>query len=89
MACWITNGCIACGICIGRCPNDAVYVDAQDHYAIDPDKCTECIDLPKRRCLAICTVGAIQPDPNHAETREQLWAKHRARHTFTLDDLDL
>lgn len=87
MACRITEDCIGCGICIGRCANNAIYVTADDRFAIDPCRCTECIELPRRRCEDICTVGAIQPDPAHRETARQRWAKHRALHTISLDDL--
>lgn len=80
MACHITDACTACGICIGQCLNKAVYVTAEDVYAVDPNRCTECIDLPQRRCHSVCPVGAIEPDPLRRETTEQLWAKHRALH---------
>ncbi len=79
MAYHIVADCITCGICINKCANQAVYLTADECYAIDPCRCTECIDLPKRRCHAICPVGAIQPDPAHRETAAQLWAKQRTR----------
>jgi ferredoxin len=80
MAYRIVAKCTACGICINRCANGAVYVTPADKYAIDPNRCTECIDLPRRQCYMICPVGAIQPDPDHRETSAQLWAKLRLRH---------
>ncbi len=77
MAYRILSDCISCGICINQCPNGAVFVNADDNYAIDYRRCVECIDLPRRRCEKICPVGAIQPDPDHRETPAQLWAKLR------------
>ena len=77
MAYRILADCIACGICINKCANSAVIVTDLETYAIDPCRCTECIDVAKRRCHLICPVGAIQPDPQHPETPNQLWDKHR------------
>lgn len=77
MAYRIVADCIGCGICINQCANGAVYVNAAEQYAIDPCRCTECIDSAKRRCHMICPVGAIQPDPAYRETPQQLWEKHR------------
>ena len=87
MAVRITHDCISCGNCFSLCPNNAVFVDGNDEYAIDPSRCTECIDQPKRRCATICCVGAIVVDPAHAETPAQRWAKHRRLHTFSLEDI--
>lgn len=87
MAYRITKVCISCGICIELCPNKAVYVTRDDIYAIDPRRCTECVDLPRRRCEDICSVGAITPDPSNRETAPQRWAKHRSLHPFRVDDL--
>lgn len=77
MAYRILAECIACGICINKCANNAVIVTDAEMYAIDPCRCTECIDLAKRRCHLICPVGAIQPDTMYRETADQLWEKHR------------
>lgn len=77
MAYRILANCTACGICINKCANGAVIVTERETYAIDSCKCTECIDLPTRRCHIICPVGAIQPDPNQRETPNQLWEKQR------------
>lgn len=79
MACHILSDCIACGICINQCPNGAVYVTEEENYDINPARCAECIDLPRRRCERICPVGAIQLDPQRRETPEQLWRKVRQR----------
>jgi ferredoxin len=79
MAYRILSDCISCGICINKCPNGAVYVTEEESYDIEPRRCVECIDLPKRRCEMICPVGAIQLDPDHRETPKQLWKKVRKR----------
>jgi MinD superfamily P-loop ATPase len=78
MAYRITADCTACGICLNKCANGAVYVTEKEMYAIDPCRCTECIDLPRRNCNLICAVGAIQLDPEQRESPEELWAKQRA-----------
>ncbi|MBI5033533.1 MAG: 4Fe-4S dicluster domain-containing protein [Chloroflexi bacterium] len=75
----ILSICISCGMCINKCPNGAVYVTEEESYDIEPRRCVECIDLPRRRCEDLCPVGAIQPDPEHRETTTQLWAKVRNR----------
>ena len=77
MAYRILADCIACGICINKCANDAVYVNDAEEYAINPCRCTECIDVAKRRCHMICPVGAIQIDPDRRESPNELWDKHR------------
>ena len=87
MACRITSECVSCGICLTRCPNNAIYVNGDDCFAIDPHRCTECIDQPHRRCEFICSVGAIQPDPLYRETAQQRWDKHRTLHALSVDDL--
>ncbi len=86
MACRITDVCTACGICIGQCVNEAVYVTAENLYAINPERCTECIDQPHRRCHSICSVGAILPDPTRRETPQELWARHRALRAARLSE---
>ncbi len=79
MAYRLTAACDECGICINKCPSGAIYVTATHLYAIDPDRCTECIDLGRRGCYLICHVNAIQLDPKHRETTDELWVKQRAR----------
>ena len=79
MAYHILTHCISCGICVDKCPNHAVFVNHDNNYTVDSRCCVECIDLPRRRCDNICPVGAIQLDPAHRETTNQLWAKVRNR----------
>ena len=74
----INEECIACGICIDECPNDTISVD-DPIYVIDPDLCTECVgfyDTPQ--CQEVFPVEAIEPDPEHRESREALLEKKKA-----------
>lgn len=79
MAYRITAACDGCGICLDKCPSGAIYVTALNCYAIDPQRCCECIDLARPGCYAICHVGAIRRDPKQRETAKELWTKWRAR----------
>ena len=42
MALMITDDCINCDVCEPECPNQAISM-GEEHYEIDPDKCTECV----------------------------------------------
>lgn len=80
MAMKINEECIVCGICIDECPNDAISED-DPIYVIDPDLCTECVgfyDTPQ--CQEVCPVEAIEPDPEHQESREALLEKKKSIH---------
>ena len=58
MAYKITDDCISCGACEGECPNKAIS-EGDEHYVIDPAKCTECKGFfDKPQCADICPVGA-------------------------------
>ncbi|MGH8453102.1 MAG: YfhL family 4Fe-4S dicluster ferredoxin [Nevskiales bacterium] len=76
MALTITEACINCDVCEPACPNQAIY-QGELIYEIDPARCTECVghfDVPQ--CQPVCPVNCIPLDPNHRETREQLYAKY-------------
>ncbi len=90
MALLITDECINCGACEPECPNTAIYeggVEWQlegkslepisfDYFYIVPDKCTECVGFhDEPQCVAVCPVDCIIPDPDHAESKEELLAK--------------
>jgi ferredoxin len=81
MAMKIVAECINCGACEPECPNTAITA-GDPIYLVDAVKCTECVgayDTP--RCVEVCPVdGCIIPDPDHAETKEQLQAKYAAMH---------
>ena len=75
MALKITDVCINCDVCEPECPNAAIY-QGVDIYEIDPQKCTECVghfDTPQ--CVQVCPVDCIPLDPEHVETRDELYAK--------------
>jgi NAD-dependent dihydropyrimidine dehydrogenase PreA subunit len=46
--------CIACGTCIGECPQGAI--SEGDFYVINPDLCIDC-----GTCADVCPMGAIAP----------------------------
>jgi ferredoxin len=81
MAMKIVAECINCGACEPECPNTAITA-GDPIYLIDAVKCTECVgayDTP--RCVEVCPVdGCIIPDPENAETKEQLQAKYATMH---------
>lgn len=51
MAYKISDACIACGVCPGECPTDAISEGSP--YVIDPEKCIDC-----GACNSVCPVGA-------------------------------
>ena len=80
MAYRITDECISCGACEPECQNTAI-TEGETVYAIDPDKCTECVgshDTPQ--CADICPVDACVADEAHQESREQLLERWKKLH---------
>ena len=80
MAYKITDDCISCGACEAECKNNAIS-EGETGYVIDTDKCTECVgnhESPK--CAEVCPVDACIPDPDHAESKEQLLEKWHSLH---------
>jgi len=76
MALKITDACINCDVCEPECPNHAIS-QGEEIYQIDPARCTECVghfDTPQ--CQAVCPVECCLPDPERAESREQLLLKY-------------
>lgn len=77
MALKITDACINCDVCEPECPNHAIS-QGEEIYQIDPARCTECVghfDTPQ--CQQVCPVECCLPDPEHAESRTQLFAKYQ------------
>jgi ferredoxin len=80
MAYLINEECINCGACEPECPNEAIS-EGENFFVIDPNRCTDCVGAHESsRCVEVCPVDACQPDPEHAETKEQLLEKWRALH---------
>lgn len=76
MALLITDDCINCDVCEPECPNEAISM-GEDHYIIDPNKCTECVGHHEEpQCVALCPVACIPIHPDWRETKEQLQAKY-------------
>lgn len=77
MALLINEDCINCGVCEPECPNNAI-AQGDEIFVIDPNRCTECVGhYDESQCVDVCPVDCIVPDPNHAETREQLEEKYQ------------
>ncbi|HWP94890.1 MAG TPA: YfhL family 4Fe-4S dicluster ferredoxin [Gammaproteobacteria bacterium] len=76
MALKITDECINCDVCEPVCPNHAIS-QGPEIYVIDPARCTECVGhFDKPQCQQVCPVDCIPLDPEHVETREQLYEKY-------------
>jgi len=80
MAYKITEECISCGACEPECKNEAIS-EGETIYAIDPDKCTECVgNFESPKCVEVCPVDSCVVDPAHKESREQLLKKWKGLH---------
>jgi len=80
MAYLINEECINCGACEPECPNEAIS-EGEPFFVIDPNRCTDCVGaFEKSQCVEVCPVDACQPDPEHAESKEQLLEKWRKLH---------
>ncbi len=80
MALLINDDCTACDACVPVCPNEAITAGSPI-YVIDAVKCTECVgahDDPQ--CIDVCPADCIVPDPNNAESKDQLLAKYKSLH---------
>jgi len=54
----ITDECINCSACLDACPRGAIS-EAEPHFLIDPDKCTECEEEGESKCVPTCPVDCI------------------------------
>ncbi|MBL8534740.1 MAG: YfhL family 4Fe-4S dicluster ferredoxin [Betaproteobacteria bacterium] len=78
MALLITDECINCDVCAPECPNDAISM-GELIFVIDPQRCTECVGhFAQPQCQEVCPVDCILPDPDVAESKDQLEVKYRA-----------
>ncbi|MDY6982516.1 MAG: YfhL family 4Fe-4S dicluster ferredoxin [Pseudomonadota bacterium] len=76
MALKITDACINCDVCEPECPNGAISMGPLI-YEIDPALCTECVGhFETSQCVEVCPVSCIPLDPEHPETRDELYAKY-------------
>lgn len=56
MALAITEACVNCWACVEVCPNAAIQA-ADPVFAIDRDRCTECLaEFAEPQCAAICPI---------------------------------
>ena len=82
MAMKIVEECINCAACEPECPNGAISrSEAAGLFVVSAERCTECVgayDQP--RCVDVCPVDCIAPDPAHAETRAELQEKYARLH---------
>jgi ferredoxin len=78
MALLITDECINCDVCEPECPNGAIS-QGVEIYAIDADKCTECVGhFDRPQCVEVCPVNCIPVNPDRVETRAELQRKYEA-----------
>ncbi len=55
MALFITDDCIACGVCEPECPTDSI--SEGDIYSINSSTCSECEgDYDEPQCAEVCPV---------------------------------
>ena len=77
MSLLINDLCINCDVCEPACPNEAISQGAEI-YEINPDLCTECVGhFDEPQCELVCPVECILPDPQHAESKDELMSKYR------------
>jgi ferredoxin len=81
MAMKILAECINCAACEPECPNQAISAGAGDIFVIAAERCTECVGAYETpRCVEVCPVDCIPPDPANSETRAELEVKYARLH---------
>lgn len=80
MALTINEDCTSCDACPEKCPNKAISV-IDGTYVIDPAKCTECVGAhDEPQCITVCPADCIIPNPECAESKDQLMEKYHRLH---------
>ena len=80
MALIIQEGCTACDACRPDCPTEAISV-GEIVYVIDPLRCTECVGAEDEpQCVLACPADCIVPNPDFAESKEELLEKYTQLH---------
>jgi len=80
MALMINEECTECDACVTECPNDAISA-GENIYVIDALKCTECVGhFDEPQCMMVCAPDCIVPNPDFAESTDELQAKYEAMH---------
>jgi len=80
MALIINEACTACDACEPVCPNKAITAGSPI-YVIDPMKCTECVGAEDEpQCKLVCPANCIFPNPDWAESKDDLLAKYQQLH---------
>ena len=80
MALMIRDTYTACDACEPVCPNQAISA-GDPIYVIDPLKCTECVGAEDEpQCMLVCPAACIVPNPDWAETKDDLMSKYNQLH---------
>lgn len=80
MALLIDYDCTACDARKPLCPNEAIAVGSPI-CVIDPLRCTECVGVENEpQCMLVCPADCIVPNPDFAESKEELLAKYQGLH---------
>ncbi|NOZ47247.1 MAG: ferredoxin [Chlorobi bacterium] len=61
--------------------NESHPAISDDFYFVVPNKCTQCVGFnDEPACISVCPVEAIDFDPAHEESQEELAAKKARLH---------
>ena len=81
MALLINADCTACDACRPVCPNEAISA-GEVIFTIDALRCTECVGAEDEpQCKLVCPANCIVPNPDWAESNDDLLAKYQQLHS--------
>lgn len=64
MAYTIPNECVQCGLCVPACPTNAIQLDANNNYWVEPGLCNNCEEQNSPpACLSYCPDNLPVPLP--------------------------